>query len=95
MLDLECQQHFVEFPRERFFLREKKITRDLHGDGARALAHSTRDEIGQRGARDPNIVDAAVLVESVVFCRENGGNHLFWHLLHRYHRTPLLAEFAN
>ena len=77
-LDLEGEQHLVELAGERLFLGQEEVARDLHGDGARALAHAARDEIGQRRPRHADVVHAAVLVEALVLGGEDGVDASAW-----------------
>ena len=60
-----------------------------------ALAHAAGDEIGQRGARHADVVDAAVLIEALVLRRQDGVDHGLGHILDPHHRPALLAELAD
>ena len=95
VLDLEGEQHLVELARQRLFLGEKEISRDLHGDRAGTLLDSARGKVGIGCAQYPDVVDAAVLVETVIFSGENGLLHQFGHILDLDQFAALFAEFAD
>ena len=95
VLDLEREQHLVKFARKGFFLGQKKIARNLHGDGAGTLARPAGHEIRQRGANDTDIIDPAVLVKPLVLGREYGLAHLLGHGCDLDHRAPLLPELPD
>jgi hypothetical protein len=48
----------------------ENIARQLHGDRAGALIDLARHDVAEGGARDPHPVDAVVLVEALVFNRD-------------------------
>ena len=95
VLDLEGEQHLVELAGERFFLGQEEIARDLHGDRARALPRAAGHEIGQRGAQRRRVIHAAMLVEALVFCREDRLAHLLRDIFDLDEGAPLFAEFAD
>src|SRR5690606_34218221 len=70
--DLEGEQQFVELARVGFLGRQVEVARHLHGDGAGALRLRHADQVGQAGAQHAHPVDAAVLVEIVVFGGQDG-----------------------
>ena len=94
VLELEGQQHFVNFAGEGFFGRQVDIARHLHGDGGRALAFGA-PEVGDAGAQEADVVHAAVLVKARVL---NGQDRVFHHLRNVFEGrevAPLFAKFAN
>ncbi len=93
-VDLPGQQDFIPFARERFLARQVEIARHLHGDGGGTLGVALAD-IGERGAEDAGDIHAGVLVELIVFRRQQGVGHLLGHALQRDEFAVLVAELAN
>jgi hypothetical protein len=94
MLELEGQQHFVNFAREGFFGRQVDIARHLHGDGGRPLAFSA-PEVGDAGAQQSDVVHAAVLVKARVLNRQDRVFHHLGDVFEGREVAPLFAELAN
>ncbi|MPM33615.1 hypothetical protein SDC9_80192 [bioreactor metagenome] len=93
MLELECQQYFIDLPSERFLGRKIHIARHLHGDGGRPLALDLA-EVGQRGPHHALVVNAAVFEEARVLNGEdcilhNVGNFIDWRQI-----SAFFSEFA-
>src|SRR6266403_1923815 len=67
------QQGFLDLARERHFVGQKKVLRDLLGDRGRALRTTIGTiilRVENRGTRHAGKVDAAVLVEVLVLGRQ-------------------------
>ncbi len=94
-LNLEGEQHLVEFARHSFFLGEKKIARHLHGDSARALLGASGCEIGNGRAQHTYVIYAAMFVKPFILGGKNGFLHHVWHFGYLDYGAPLLAEFAE
>ena len=73
-LDLPGEQDLAELAGDRLLAGQEEVAGDLHGDRAGALLGAGR-EVGERGARDAQIVDAAVLIEALVLGGQNGLFH--------------------
>ena len=75
-LDLECDLHLAELAARIFVCRKavgKHVPRQLHRYCRESLRESAGTEVHQHRTRDPHVVDAAVLVESLVLNRYEGG----------------------
>ena len=94
VLELECQQHLVDFAREGLFGGEIDVARHLHGNGGGALALGLA-EVGQAGTGHADVVDAAVLVEAGVLDGEHGVLHDLGNFIEGHVAAALLAEFGN
>jgi len=73
--DLERQQGLVQFPCIGLFRGQEKVLGDLLCDGRRALLLAAADEIAGRGPDDAERIDATVLIEALVFGRQDGLLH--------------------
>ena len=94
LLDLQRQQHLEQLAGEGLFARQIKIARHLHGDGRGALTARPL-QIRQQRASHSRPIDAAMLIETVVF----GGQHRLFHqignLPNGRKHPALLAELAQ
>ena len=95
VLDLEREHRFVELAREGFLRGQEEIPRDLHGDGAGALPAPAGSEVGHGGAHYALVVDAGVLVETLILGGQDRSLEDLGHLGDFHHGAPLLAEFAD
>ena len=71
LLDLECNEGFVDLSRQRPFLCEKVVFCQLLGNGTAALDLIVTN-VGVDGTGNPFEVNSAVLVKADVFCRKEG-----------------------
>ena len=93
-LDLPGEQDLAQLAGDRLLAGQEEVAGDLHGDGAGPLLGAGR-EVGERGARDAQIVDTAVLVETFVFCGQNGLFHDIRDFADGDDGAPFLSEFAE
>ena len=92
---LERQQGFIELAGIGLFASQEEVAGNLLGDGRSALAFTAADQVGADGTQDAGVIDAAMLVEAIVFCRQDGLLHDRWYVLNRDHGASFLAVFAN
>src|SRR5690606_19209662 len=71
VLDLEREQGFVKLAGERLLRGQEEVARDLHGDGARALAPASGNQVRIRGTQYSEVIDSGVFVEALVFGRDD------------------------
>ena len=95
LLDLECEQHFVQLAGDGLFRRQEEVTSHLHGDRRCPLLLAAGHQIGGRGAGKAEQIDAGVLVEAVIFGSQDGLLQDLWHLADLDHLTALFAEFPD
>ncbi len=94
-LNLDRQQNFVEFARERALQAEKIVTRHLHGQCAAAGAFFTRQRKFRHGAHQAGEVHAAVGEETIVLSGQQGLHKLRRNVLETQRIALLLAELAD
>ena len=97
-LDAHRQQGFLDLARERHFVGQKKVLRDLLGDRRGALRTPVGAEvlrIHHGRARHAGEVDAAMLVEVLVFGRQERVDDELWHRLDRQIEAALLGILAH
>ena len=92
---LKESKHFVEFARQCFFLGQKEISRDLHGDRAGTLLDAARGKVGIGCTQYSDVIHAAVLIETVIFSSENGFFHQLGHIFDLDQFAPFFAEFTD
>ncbi len=88
----------LDLARERHFVGQKEVLGDLLGDRGRTLRTAVRAEvlqIGHAGARDAGEVQAAMLVEILVFGREEGVDDDLRDRLDRQIQPALLGVFGR
>ena len=90
-LQPDRQQHLLQLAVDRALLRQKQILRQLLGDGGAALAHAAVQDIGDERARDPEGVDAVVLVKAAVLDGDEGLRHVTRQVLERQWLTGEVA----
>ena len=93
-LDFPGQQDFVNLALEGLLAGQEEIARHLLGDG-RGPLFGAAGQIVQRGARDAEVVDAAVLIKAVVFDGQYSLLHDIRDFLETHHGAPLFAEFSD
>jgi hypothetical protein len=93
--DLEREQRFVDLARQRLFARKEEVPRHLHGDRAGALALAAAGEVRIGGAQYAEGVHPGMLVEALVFSRQNGLFHDVRDVLDADQRAALFAEFPD
>jgi len=93
-LDLPRQQHLAQLAGDGLLAGEEEVAGDLHRDGAGALL-GTRGDVGERRAGHAQIVDTAMLVETLVLGGQNGLFHDIRDLADGHDRPPFLAELAQ
>ena len=71
VFDLEGQQRFVELAGKGFLAGQKEVLCHLHGDGAGAGTGVSGHQIANCRAHHANVINAAVLVETLVLCRHH------------------------
>ena len=97
-LDPHRQQRFLDLARERNLVGQQEVLGDLLGDRRGALRTLVRTEIlriQHHGARHAGEVDAAMLVEVLVFGGEEGVDDEFRHRLDRQIEPALLGVFTE
>ena len=97
-LDAHRQQRFLDLAGERHLVGQKEVLRDLLGDRRGTLWPPVRAEIlriQHHRARHAGEVDAAVLVEVLVFGGEERVDHELWNRLDRQIEPALLGIFAE
>ena len=72
LFDSAGEKNLEQLAAEGSFLERKTIARQLLGDRAAALPHVTGGEILQRSPHDAREIVTAVLIEFVVFHRDDG-----------------------
>src|SRR5690625_5456166 len=96
-LDLEGQQHFTQFASEGVVGRQKETSCNLLGNGAAAgnaaLAHAAG--IKPDGPQGAAPVNAGVLVETVVFCGQEGMLELLRDLVESDRPAALFTYFGE
>src|SRR2546423_3479376 len=70
-LNLDGQHHLLNLAAEVALRREKQVARKLHGQRGSALGPRPGGYIAISGAQHPPEVDSPVLLEILVFSREN------------------------
>ena len=93
-LDLPGEQDLAQLAGDRLLAGEEEVARDLHRDRAGALLRPG-SEVGRGGPQHAQIVDAAVLIETLVLGRQNRLFHDIRDIGDVDHGAPLLAEFAE
>ncbi len=93
-LDLEREQDLVDLARDRLLGRQVEVARDLHRDRRAALAAGV-GQVGQRGARQADRVDALVLVEARVLDGQHGLAQHRREVVQAGELAPLLAELGQ
>ncbi len=73
--DADRQQDLVDLAHDGLVARQEEIACELHRDRARALFLAAPREIGERRAREPDEVDAVMVVEARIL----GGEHRVLH----------------
>ena len=97
-LDAHRQQGFLDLAGEGDLVGQKEVLRDLLGDRRGALRTPVGAEIlriQHGGARHAGEVDAAMLVEVLVFGREERVDDELWNRLDRQIEAALLGVFAE
>ena len=94
VLQLECQQHFVNLATERSFGRKIDVACHLHGDGGGSLAFQTAN-VGQTSAHHAFVVHPTVLVKTGVFNGKYGIFHDRRNVLDRRQIAPFLAKLSQ
>ena len=94
-LDFQRQQDFVELAQIGFFTAEIKISRQLHGNGAAALAALARRHQHVGGAQNALIVHAGVLEKAVVLGGEKRLLHQWRNVIQRFRGASFLAKFTQ
>ena len=95
VFDLEGEQDFIQFAGIGLFRRQEEIARDLLGDGRCALALASAKQVAARGAQNAEVVDAAMLVETIILGRDDGVLHDLRHFLDAHHGAAFFAKLAN
>ena len=95
VLDFEGEQHFVELAGVGFLAGEEEIAGDLLGDGAGALFLAAGGQVHDGGACHAQGVDAAMLIEALVFGCQNGLFHRGRHIFDANDVATLFAKFAD
>ncbi len=93
-LDFPREQDLAQLSGDRLLPGQEEVAGDLHRDRARALL-GAGGQIGQRRAGNGQVVDAAMLIETFIFRRQNGLFHHIRHFPDADHGTPLLPELAQ
>jgi hypothetical protein len=84
----------MELAGHRLLARQEEVAGDLHRDRARALLGAGGD-VGERRPQHAQIVHTAVLIEPLVFGRQNGMFHDIRDFADTHDRPALLAELAQ
>ena len=95
LLDLECEQHFIQLAGDGFFRRQEEVTGHLHGDGRGALLLATGDQIGCGSAREAEYIHAGVLIEAIIFRRQDRLLHNVGDLIDLDDLTTLFAKLTD
>ena len=95
LFQLVGEQHLRQLALHGFFARQEKVARHLHGDGAGALCVVTRDDVGERGARQAIEIHGAMLIETRILDGQQGLAHAQGDLLQGQEFAALLAVFGQ
>ena len=87
MFEPERERDFLQLARDRAFLGEEQIFGELLGDGRAALRSATAQNVGDKGARDTQGIDAMMRVEAAVLDGNEGLGHVSRQFAKR-HRSP-------
>ncbi len=96
--DAQRQQRFLDLARDRHFVGEQEILGHLLGDGRGALRPAATAEIlhiKQRRAGNAVHVDAGMLIEVLVLCRDKGVGHELRDRLNGQIEPPLIGIFGK
>ncbi len=97
-LDSHRQQGFLDLAGERHLVGQEEVLGDLLGDRGRALRPAVGTvilRVQHRRARHALIIDAAMLVEILVFGRQERVDDEFWNRLDRQIEPALLGVLAE
>ena len=97
-LELDGNAGLPQFAGDLLFLAEvlgEHVTRELHRDRGKPLRVMQRRDVGLERAEDAPVVDAAVVVEALVFYRDERLAHVHGDLLERQDGAPLDAQLRD
>ena len=94
-LYVEGEQHLFQFAGVGSLRREEKISRHLHGNGARPLRAGFAAQVAHHGAQDSGKIDAGVVIEAVVFGDQHGVNQQRRGVVQGYRYAPFVAVFGD
>ena len=78
------QHHLLHLAQERALLGQEQVLGELLGDGRAALRDAAVQDVGHRGAREPDRIDAVVAVEAAVLDRDERLRQIGRQLLERH-----------
>ena len=95
VLDLEGQQHLQHLAGDGLLAGQEEIARHLLGNGAGPLALAAARHVHHHRPQEPQGIHPAMLIEALVFRRQDGVLHHGRHILDGHEGAPLLAEFTD
>ena len=93
--DFERQKNFDDLAAVSAFGRQKKFSRELHGDGAGPLLGASGHHVDHRGPGNADEVDADMVEKAGIFSSHQGVFHDLGYLMDGHKGSPLFAELAN
>ena len=95
VLDLEGQQHLQHLAGDGLLAGQEEIARHLLGNGAGPLALAAARHVHHHRPQEPQGIHPAMLIDALVFRRQDGVLHHGRHILDGHEGAPLLAEFTD
>src|SRR6185369_11573797 len=94
-LDLDGKQNLLELTVNGLFGREKEVASQLHGQGRSALHACAGSEVAVSSPDSSPQIDAKMLLEVLVFCRNDGVAQDFREVVVAGDNAPLQSERTN